>query len=95
MGSSEAKIARRGMVPSKGLESKASPNKNWTWVAWGTKFDRAVLNRGHPRYPACFKISTCARIGLSKVVHKSVGELFDVLALKTVKILTNFENFEK
>ena len=43
LGSSEAKIARRGMVPSKGLESKASPHKNWTWVASGTKFDSKFL----------------------------------------------------
>ena len=46
LGSSEAKIALRGTVPSKGLESKVSPNKNWTWVARGTKFDLTVLVLG-------------------------------------------------
>ena len=49
LGSFEAKIALRVAVPSEGLESKASPNKNWTWVAWGAKFDPAVLVAGHPR----------------------------------------------
>ena len=37
LGSFEAKIALRVAVPSEGLESKASPNKNWTWVVSGTK----------------------------------------------------------
>ena len=37
LGSFEAKIALRVAVLSEGLESKASPNKNWTWVVSGTK----------------------------------------------------------
>ena len=49
LGSSEAKIALRGTVLSKGLESKASPNKNWTWVALGTNFDSVVLVLDYPR----------------------------------------------
>ena len=43
LGSFETKIALRVAMPSKGLESKASPNKNWTWVASGTKFSCGVL----------------------------------------------------
>ena len=49
LGSFEAKIAQRGAVPREGLESKASPNKNRTWVALATKFDPAILVLGHPR----------------------------------------------
>ena len=43
LGSFEAKIALRMAAPSEGLESKASPHKNWTWVASGTKFDWEFL----------------------------------------------------
>ena len=50
LGSFETKIALQVAMPSKGLESKASPNKNWTWVASGTKFACGVLVLGYPRY---------------------------------------------
>ena len=43
LGSFKTKIALRVAMPSKGLESKACPNKNWTWVASGTKFACGVL----------------------------------------------------
>ena len=48
LGSFEAKIALRVAVPSEGLESKASPNKNWTWVVSGTKICGGFLCGASP-----------------------------------------------